>query len=93
MHGTGYGNGIQIFGAYILQIGILHCGSIDGYNRILGIAAAAVGQRKISIVIEGAAVAVAVAIAMYSGQFQLVLTLLLLVYLSETFQIRRRQQQ
>lgn len=90
MHGTGYGNGIQIFGAYILQIGILHCGSIDGYNRILGIAAAvAVGQRKISIVIEGAAVAV----AMYSGQFQLVLTLLLLVYLSETFQIRRRQQQ
>lgn len=91
MHGTGYGNGIQIFGAYILQIGILHCGSIDGYNRILGIAAVAVGQRKISIVIEGAAVAVA--IAMYSGQFQLVLTLLLLVYLSETFQIRRRQQQ
>lgn len=92
MHGTGYGNGIQVFGAYILQIGILHCGSIDGYNRILGIAAAAaVGQRKISIIIEGAAVAVAV--AMYSGQFQLVLTLLLLVYLSETFQIRRRQQQ
>lgn len=91
MHGTGYGNGIQIFGAYILQIGILHCGSIDGYNCILGVVtAAAVGQRKISIVIEGA---VAVAVAMHSGQFQLVLTLLLLVYLSETFQIRRRQQQ
>lgn len=84
VHGAGYGHGVQIFGAYVLQIGI----SIDGNDCILGVA----GQCQICIIIGRRG-----AVAMHTGQLlrqqHLVLPLLFLVYLGEAFQIRGRQQQ